>query len=172
MPSNTESLTDEAVLKELHKDIAGNMHSPKVLMEAITTIERSALTLDFQQTGGDRARRANNGQNTQCHMCQQAGHTKEQCTVPKDKLSCKHSKKKGVDNTNSYCKRQIEKAAKKNKSEKRMKDHAPKMDQRRTPQRNPQKEIPHHAEMMRKMISGIAEIAHISSTQEERMKKS
>ena len=94
-------ITDESALKELHKDIAGNMRNPKVLMEAITAIERSAQTLDFQLTGSDRARRANNVQNAQCHTCQQAGHTKEQCTVPKDKLSCKHCKKKGIHNTNS-----------------------------------------------------------------------
>ena len=56
-------LNDEAVLKELHKDIAGNMQTPKKLMEAITAIDRSAQTLDYQLTGSDRARRINNGQN-------------------------------------------------------------------------------------------------------------
>ena len=111
-------LNDEAVLKELHKDIAGNMHSPKILMEAITAIDRSAQTLDYQLTGGERARRSNNGQNARCHTCQAVGHGKEQCTVPKDKLFCEHCKKKGVHNTNSYCKRQLDKA-KKNKTEKK-----------------------------------------------------
>ena len=105
-------LNDEAVLKELHKDIATHMRSPKVLMEAITAIDRSAQTLDYQLTGGDKLRRMNNGQNACCHTCQTAGHNKEQCTVPKDKLFCKHCKKKGVHNTNSYCKRQLDKAKK------------------------------------------------------------
>merc|ERR1712105_174760 len=111
-------LTDEAILKELHKDIAKYTWSPNVRMEAITALDRSAHTLDHQLTGGKKLRRMNNGQGARCHTCQTVGHTKEQCTVSKDKLFCKHCKKKGLHNTNSYCKRQLEKA-KKNKNEKK-----------------------------------------------------
>merc|ERR1712030_192046 len=53
-----------------------------------------------------------------CHTCQGTGHSKEQCTVSKDKLYCKNCKKKGLHNTNNYCRRQLDKA-KKNKNEKK-----------------------------------------------------
>jgi len=109
------SLSDETILKELHKDIAKYTVSPKILMEAITALDRSAQTLDHQLNGPEKSRRMNNGQGgARCHTCQGTGHSKEQCTVSKDKLYCKNCRKKGLHNTNNYCRRQLEKAKKKN----------------------------------------------------------
>merc|ERR1712074_472984 len=93
------------------------MGSPKVLMEA-GQLDRSAQTLDHQLNGAEKSRRMNNGQGAHCHTCQATGHSKEQCTVSKDKLYFKNCKKKGLHNTNNYCRRQLDKA-KKNKNEKK-----------------------------------------------------
>jgi len=87
------------------------MTSLDILEEAIMNLEGSVKTLDFQLH--DRAARTNSGQggNVCCHTCQQTGHSKEQCTVPKDKLFCKWCGKK-EHNSNSYCKRQMDKKKK------------------------------------------------------------
>ena len=55
---------------------------------------------------------------------------------------------------------------------KRIEDPVPKMAPKQTRLRNPhQREIPHHAEMMRMMISEMTVTEHNSSTQKARMKK-
>ena len=123
------AINDEAVSKELHKDIAGNMRSPKILMEAITAIDRSAQTLDYQLTGGERARRSNNGQKARCHTFQAAGHGKEKCTVPKTNCSVNIAKRRGstipihIAKDNSIRQRRT-------KLRRKMKDQAPKTDKR------------------------------------------
>ena len=91
------------------------MTSPDILEEAIINLERSMKTLDFQlYETGDRAARSETGGrggNVRCHICQQAGHSKEKYTVPRDKLFCKWCRKK-EHNSNSFCKRQMDKKKK------------------------------------------------------------
>ena len=54
-----KSITDDSILKELHKDINRVMTSLDILEEAIINLERSMKTLDFQlHKTGDRAARS------------------------------------------------------------------------------------------------------------------
>ena len=134
-------LSDETILKELHKDIAKYTVSPKVLMEAITALDRSAQTLDHQLNGPEKSRRMNNGQGARCHTCQGTGHSKEQCTVSKDKLYCKNCKKRAYI-TPTIIVRDSSKKPKRTKMRKKTNDPTRQRERRRMLQRNPVTEIP------------------------------
>ena len=38
-----------------------------------------------------------------CYACQNPGHIRSECTVEKSKLYCQHCKKRGLHNTNRFC---------------------------------------------------------------------
>merc|ERR1712101_98954 len=68
----------------------------KVNAERLLGVKEIAARVRGQQ--GD-----SGGSGVPCFACQSPGHARSECTVEKSKLYCQYCKKRGVHNTNRFC---------------------------------------------------------------------